>query len=1618
MNLVEQLQQVLVGQKILPSAAEASIALAIGDINRKKSRISRRYLVSRKSEPLLVARFVPNDWPFSHEDITRIYSALANRKTFKIPRLIGAYKTADGMFYLEEYLKAPISLHSLVEKEEVSPDNAFSIMKSVFSELWNIAERPTETIIKHEKRSYRQYLSAFVRTGVFGDVVLEYVDKVIDAHTGSLRLSWSSGDIMDRNILRSGNEWYLVDFEYAHRTLFLWKDAFRNVHYSPWAQQFSLRDLFPGLGDFPDDVAKLLSLAWDQHLQAQIVERRAHLPNLESLRRAFWGVFDASLPGMVDKKTSELQSLADERASHLAQLRTETEAQQRDLSEKNARLDQFQKEFLAQQRLSTEQSSQISRLHDIIQELERSAREKAGTIRSLEKASSDAKRQLVQSGSDLTQLRRDLAQRDKIIAIREQEARNLQTEIRRTKAQNAQLRQQLQNRERSISEKDRRLDEQKLEIERIHAVQRVIYSSGGFKLLMAFWRLKDAILSPFTKKKSIPETVAPPLEVIAPAPSHDHISIVGPLPDVPAPADIPEEELPPLPELSESTSEIIPAFTEGPYRDAYFESLDVAQNKARDEYVAFKSEPLALDDAQVRLIAFYLPQFHPIPENDEWWGKGFTEWRNVAKAVPQFEGHYQPRLPGELGFYDLRVPDVQRRQVELAKNYGIHGFCFHYYWFNGRRLLERPLNQFIDDPEIDFPFCICWANENWTRRWDGMESDILLAQVHSEESDIAFIRDAAPLLQHKNYIRIKGRPVLIVYRVQLMPNPSETAGRWRQYCQEAGIGDPYLVAAQSFGFIDPTAVGFDAAVEFPPHNVAFEEITNTVKLFNPDFSGRVSSYPDMVEKMLQYNRDKSFTVFKTVSPDWDNEARKPGRGHVYAHSTPALYRKWLDGSCRFVQRNAHIDERLVFINAWNEWAEGAHLEPDARYGYAYLEATRQVVRKYAVRPPKVSVVLPNYNREAFIERRLESIIHQTRRPDEIIFLDDASTDKSLLIAEQMLQRSGIKYRIVVNEKNSASVFRQWLKGIDLAEGDLIWMAESDDDADLMFLENLLPSFEREDVLLAYGDISYINADGSANNGLADYYDGLSGEWWKTSHVRTSHELFSGDFAVKNIVPNASGALFRKPSFRQEEIARLLEYKFAGDWYFYALVSRGGSIAYVKEAKSYFRLHETSNSRQAFFTDKHINEHRMTLEDLRSEYRISDETVALHVDELSRVLALRGMQQTVAEKRHLVESLAPKNRGVKLKICIASYGFIIGGGEVVPITLANALRGLGHHVTFLVMKDVQPGEPPTLRGRLRKDIPILKWEDCASRFESVVKEFGFDVINSHNVAVEYELFRRRTNVGVPYVASLHGGYETIVNLLIPEFIEYLGRTVNVWLYLADKNIAPLVERGLQSGRFCKTFNAIEAPPTNGSAVQGVRAVLGLPTESTVLVLASRALHQKGWGIAIEVTRRLRAEMEQDIRLVLIGDGEDFQAIKAQAENAPFVHFLGRVENAGAMIRDCNFGVFPTRYSGESFPLFLLECFSAGMPVVTTDVGAIREMMVSETGEPAGVIVSPSEDNSKMASEIAVAFQVLLRDGVKLKAAQSVARKRAEHFGMKRLVESYLELFESLSTRKVE
>jgi lipopolysaccharide biosynthesis protein len=363
--------------------------------------------------------------------------------------------------------------------------------------------------------------------------------------------------------------------------------------------------------------------------------------------------------------------------------------------------------------------------------------------------------------------------------------------------------------------------------------------------------------------------------------------------------------------------------------------------------------------SRVRLIATYLPQYHPIPENDEWWGAGFTEWTNVTRARRLFPGHYQPHLPSELGFYDLRLPESREAQAALARAHGIHGFAYYHYWFNGRRLLQRPFDEVRASGRPDFPFLLCWANENWTRIWDGGTQRVLLQQHYSSEDDRAHIRWLIEVFRDPRYITVEGKPFFAIYRPSHMPDVARTLDLWREEAARAGLPGLYLCRVEAFpgDRDDLRAGGFDAAVEFQPDwprlgplapSFVPVRLLRRLRLCPPPLrTVNLFRYPAIVERSLS-KPEPAYKRYRCVMPGWDNTARRYRRqgAMVVLGNTPERYEHWLGAIVeRF--RPYSPQENFVFVNAWNEWAEGNHLEPDQRWGRGFLEATRRAYERGA-----------------------------------------------------------------------------------------------------------------------------------------------------------------------------------------------------------------------------------------------------------------------------------------------------------------------------------------------------------------------------------------------------------------------------------------------------------------------------------------------------------------------------------------------------------------------------------------------------------------------------------------------------------------------------------------------
>lgn len=372
---------------------------------------------------------------------------------------------------------------------------------------------------------------------------------------------------------------------------------------------------------------------------------------------------------------------------------------------------------------------------------------------------------------------------------------------------------------------------------------------------------------------------------------------------------------------------------------------------------------------EVKALAFYLPQFHTFPENDRWWGKGFTEWTNTKKAKPRFEGHYQPREPHvDIGYYTLDNVETIKKQVILARQHGIYGFCFYYYWFSGKRLMKKPIDLFLDG-SIDFPFCLCWANENWTRRWDGKNQDILIEQKYEKDDPVKFIRDIKKYLLDKRYIRVDGRPVIMVYEPDSIPDFEKVVDEWREEARKIGIGEILIWSKSTIQRnISENAEYVDAEFDFAPvgHGTYLmgEQIEVNKQHCYFDYAKTVD---DLAEKRIYYNHVPLKPFYYSCTMGWDNSARKKNDYWVLGNYSPEKFYDWLSLIIEETKRRFPKDKRFVFINAWNEWAEGTYLEPDKKFGYTNINAAAKAI--YGLPYDTKNVVVLNDKSEKSKDRK-------------------------------------------------------------------------------------------------------------------------------------------------------------------------------------------------------------------------------------------------------------------------------------------------------------------------------------------------------------------------------------------------------------------------------------------------------------------------------------------------------------------------------------------------------------------------------------------------------------------------------------------------------------------------
>lgn len=1024
-----------------------------------------------------------------------------------------------------------------------------------------------------------------------------------------------------------------------------------------------------------------------------------------------------------------------------------------------------------------------------------------------------------------------------------------------------------------------------------------------------------------------------------------------------------------------------------------------------------KSE-LSNFEEKVKLLSFYLPQFHPIPENDKWWGRGFTEWYNVVRAKPQFEGHYQPHLPIDIGFYDLRVPEIMEQQIEMAKIGGLAGFCFYYYWFDGKRLLDRPLDMFLEHKEWDFKFCVCWANENWTRRWDGMENDILIAQNHSKEDDLKFIEDYSRYTRDSRYIRIDNKPLLIIYRPDIFPDIKKSVKFWRDFYKRKYNEELVMAMIQTFGSHDPNEFGFDYAIEFPPHNVAPEDLTTKFKLFS-GYSGRINNVRTFMDKSREKLSKTSYNLFRGVMLNWDNTPRKGNSGNVYLNNPPHSYREWLFEACKDTLKNKpNPDERIVFINAWNEWAEGTHLEPDEKYGYGYLNATKSALRQLAeYYYPKVSVVVPNFNHEAYLRQRLDSIYDQTYKNLEVVLLDDKSTDSSLKILEEYQAKYNDCTQLFINEVNSGNVFIQWIKGIEKSTGDLIWIAESDDFCGKGFLEKLVPLFEDEALSLAYSNILFVDKNGEPHSRtFHDYVNGIDPEKWKSSYIQTAYFEVRKALGLKNTIPNVSAVLFRRPGkldlFNQKEWFNM---KICGDWIFYLNILKGGKIAFSADTLNYYRIHDDNASVKTYNQDVYYTEHETVASEIARNYDVPYDILFQNRNIIKDFyLKFKSKDENrfnelFSEKR-MIESAKER----KINIAISILSFTHGGAEIMPIRLANQLKEMGYPSTIHSLEFLD--EEKEIRKLLRGDIPIVRIKTAADLYEFLM-EFGIDVFNTHSQLCQ-DLFTETVQKFpfirkvVKHVGTLHGGYEIMDDKYQKVHIPQNNKYTDFWTYVAGKNLIPFKNLGVDIKEKSKKIVNGLATPCIGKLE---RESLGISTDSFVLCVVSRAIPEKGWLETIEIVKNVRAATGKDVNLLLLGTGEIYDQL-IETDLPAFIHLLGFKDNPCDYFAISDMGVLLSTYKAESFPLSIVESLMVGKPVIASNLGEIRNMLTINC-KVAGEVFE-LVDEKIPAEKVVKIIGSFVSDKNQYEKACALAIEISKRFDLKNVSNEYINVYEKL------
>ena len=594
--------------------------------------------------------------------------------------------------------------------------------------------------------------------------------------------------------------------------------------------------------------------------------------------------------------------------------------------------------------------------------------------------------------------------------------------------------------------------------------------------------------------------------------------------------------------------------------------------------------------------------------------------------------------------------------------------------------------------------------------------------------------------------------------------------------------------------------------------------------------------------------------------------------------------------------------------------------------------------------PLVSVIVPNYNHERFLRKRLESIYSQTYQNYEVILLDDCSTDKSQDILNEFYRENITKSTLVLNDKNSGGVFNQWERGLEIAKGDLVWIAESDDWCTHNFLETLVPFFQNEAIRLAYSKSLFMDKEGNTQIwSIDEYLYDLDQSKWSQAFVNTAHNLVRSSFGIKNIIPNVSSALFKSPKHLKIVKDPLWKkMKTCGDWILYLHLIRGGMVGYSTDAINYYRIHDKNTSVKSYVENGFYEEHEEVAKTIRKLYSVEDSVfikqqsnLQLHWKQNRNDFSDFGFRKCY----NLTEILG-QNSYKKPNLLMAGFAFCSGGGETFPIQLANLLYDFGYSVTYLDC--MQEPRLKEVRASLNPNIPVIS---NASDLQRISLEFGIDIIHSHHAWVDNTILDvLPENTLLKTVVTLHGMYETIDESQLKKILPRLGERTSHLIYTADKNLDLIDKYDLNLK--CPVTRISNALPL--FKYEKINLIeYGIPEKSYVITLVSRAIPEKGWVEAIEAIKIAREITREDIHLILIGDGPIYNQLKDK-ELPNHVHLLGFQINIRGFFAASHLGLLPSKFKGESYPLVLIDCINSGKPMIASSLGEIPEMLNTKNG----------------------------------------------------------------------